>query len=76
MKKEIKRNIITKNANQTSKTAFKKMQNLNLTAMKKNKKNITNLKIKFKLHKNCIKSINKVMYCKKQFLIYITIKRQ
>lgn len=43
---------------------------------KKNKKNITNLKIKFKLHKNCIKSINKVMYCKKQFLIYITIKRQ
>lgn len=33
MKKEIKRNIITKNANQTSKTAFKKMQNLNLTAM-------------------------------------------
>ena len=36
MKKEIKRNIITKNANQTSKTAFKKMQNLNLTAMIKN----------------------------------------
>lgn len=34
MKKEIKRNIITKNENQTSKTAFKKMQNLNLTAMK------------------------------------------
>lgn len=33
MKKEIKRNIITKNANQTSKTAFKKIQNLNLTAM-------------------------------------------
>ena len=38
MKKEIKRNIITKNANQTSKTAFKKIQNLNLTAMVKNKK--------------------------------------
>jgi len=29
---------ITKNANQTSKTSFKKMQNLNLVAMKLQKK--------------------------------------
>lgn len=58
------------------KKKLKIKKKLSLTAMKKNKKNITNLKIKFKLHKNCIKSINKVMYCKKQFLIYITIKRQ
>ena len=37
MKKEIKRNIIIKNANQISKTAFKKSKNLSLTALKKNK---------------------------------------
>ena len=35
MKKEIKRNIIIKNANQISKTAFKKSKNLSLTALKK-----------------------------------------
>jgi hypothetical protein len=33
MKKEIKTNIITKNANQTSKTASKKIKNLSLTAL-------------------------------------------
>ena len=38
MKKEIKRNIIIKNANQISKTAFKKSKNLSLTALHQNRK--------------------------------------